>query len=535
MTEAGSAPGAASTDDTNRARRALLAHMRHDLRTPVNAIIGYSEMLLEDAAAGSAADLEKILAAGRTLLELINQILDPARLEGKDQVDLEAFGAEMRHHLRTPVNTVIGYSEMLLEEPAGLGAEAQADIGKIHESGNRLLALIDDILRLSQMASGQLELDVEASGLSTVIRDVVSAIGTAEAARPQVEGGRILIVDDNDVNLDMLGRRLERQGYAVVAATNGRQALELVREREFDLVLLDLMMPEMNGFQVLAHLKSDAALRHIPVIMISALDEMQSVVRCIEIGAEDYLAKPFDPVLLKARIGACLEKKRLRDREVSYLQQIEAEKARADALLHVILPDEIVEELKATNQVRPRRHESVAVLFCDIVGFTPYCATRTPEEILRHLQELFEAYEELAARFHMYKIKTIGDSFMSTAGLIEPVARPVLNAVSCGLEMVEAAHAQSAHWDVRVGIHCGPVMAGVVGRRQYLYDLWGDTVNTAARVESHGVKGSVCISGEAWPLVTDTFEGESLGLVPVKGKGTMEIVRVLGRRPGKQP
>jgi len=516
--------------DSDRARRALLAHMRHDLRTPVNAIIGYSEMLLEDAPSPAAADLEKILASGRSLLGLINQILDPARIEGKEQVDLEAFGAEMRHHLRTPVNAVIGYSEMLLEEPEGLGAEAQADLGRIHAAGNRLLSLIDDILKLSQMESGTLELDVEASGFSTVIKDVVSSIEAPDSARPQAEGGRILIVDDNEMNRDMLSRRLERQGFSVSAAPDGREALRLVREREFDLVLLDIMMPEMNGFQVLANLKSDEGLRHIPVIMISALDEMRSVVRCIEIGAEDYLAKPFDPVLLKARIGACLEKKRLRDREVSYLQQIEAEKARADALLHVILPDEIVEELKATNQVKPRRHEGVAVLFCDIVGFTPYCASRTPEEILRHLQELFEAYEELSATWRMYKIKTIGDSFMSTAGLIEAVENPTANAVSCGLEMVETAHNLSAHWDVRVGIHCGPVMAGVVGRRQYLYDLWGDTVNTAARVESHGVKGAVCISGDAWPRVAEGFRGQSLGMVPVKGKGEMEIVRVLGPR-----
>jgi CheY-like chemotaxis protein len=505
--------------------------MRHDLRTPVNAIIGYSEMLIEDAPPSASGDLEKILAAGRALLGLINQILDPARLEGKE-VDLEAFGAEMRHHLRTPVNAVIGYSEMLMEEPEGLDAEAQADLGKIHAAGNRLLSLIDDILKLSQMETGRIALDVEGSGLSTVIKDVVSSIEAVDsAARPQADGGRILIVDDNDVNRDMLSRRLERQGYAVTAAAGGQEALDLVGGREFDLVLLDIMMPGMNGFQVLAHLKSDPALRHIPVIMISALDELRSVVRCIEIGAEDYLAKPFDPVLLKARIGACLEKKRLRDREVSHLQQIEAEKARADALLHVILPDEIVEELKATNHVRPRRHEGVAVLFCDIVGFTPYCASRTPEEILRNLQELFESYEELSARWSMYKIKTIGDSFMSTAGLIEPVPNPTANAVRCGLEMVEEARRLSAHWDVRVGIHCGPVMAGAVGRRQYLYDLWGDTVNTAARMESHGVKGAVCISGEAWRLVAQSFAGESLGRIPVKGKGELEIVRVLGPLP----
>jgi class 3 adenylate cyclase len=260
--------------------------------------------------------------------------------------------------------------------------------------------------------------------------------------------------------------------------------------------------------------------------MISALDEIESVVRCIEIGAEDYLPKPFNPVVLRARIGASLEKKRLRDREVLYLSQIEAEKKRSDELLHVILPPDIVKELKANGFVAPRRHEDVAVLFCDIVGFTPYSASRQPEEIVAALQQLFEAYEDLSARYEMYKIKTIGDSFMSTAGLLVPVANPVLSAVRCGMDMVRAAKNLPAGWDVRVGIHAGPVVAGVVGRKQYLYDLWGDTVNTAARVESHGSKAGVNVSLSAWERVKDLCRGRSLGLIPVKGKGEMEIFRV---------
>jgi class 3 adenylate cyclase len=302
----------------------------------------------------------------------------------------------------------------------------------------------------------------------------------------------------------------------------------MIAQQPFDLVLLDIMMPEMNGYQVLERLKSDAALRHIPVIMISALEEIDSVVRCIEMGAEDYLPKPFNPVLLRARIGACLEKKRLRDREVLYLQQIEQEKQRADDLLHVILPREIVEELKASDAVRPRFYDEVAVLFCDIVGFTPFCEQRQPEEVLAHLQQLVELYEELVLRHGMQKIKTVGDAFMATAGLLRPVENPVLNSIQCGLEMIAVARRLPAQWEVRVGIHFGPVMAGVVGHRQYLFDLWGDTVNTAARVESHGVSGAVNVSSAAWARIAPHCEGESLGLTLVKGKGSMELFRVHG-------
>jgi class 3 adenylate cyclase len=178
--------------------------------------------------------------------------------------------------------------------------------------------------------------------------------------------------------------------------------------------------------------------------------------------------------------------------------------------------------------VRPRRHENVAVLFCDIVGFTPFCANRQPDEIVAFLQELIVSYEDLALRHELLKIKTIGDSFMASCGLITPVANPALNAVRCGLEMLAAVGRMSAGWNVRIGVHVGPVTAGVVGHRTYLFDLWGDTVNTAARVESHGKNGAVNVSRAAWEAVAPHCRGRSLGVMAVKGKGEMEIFEVLG-------
>jgi adenylate cyclase len=512
-------------------RSALLSHVRHELRTPVNAILGYSEMLIEDAqAAGTAtlaADLERIHGAGASLLTLINELLDPAQLERTD-LDLEAMATRARHDLRTPVNAVIGYSEMLIEDAPSVGAAAMtADLERILAAGRKLLTLIDDIVRFSGLEAGGQTPTVSDSKLAGMIEGVVSAIrpkSAAAAAAPVT--GKILIVDDNETNRDMLLRRLTREGYRVQSAANGREALDMAEHDDFDLVLLDVIMPEMNGYEVLSRLKASEALRHIPVIMISALDELDSVVRCIECGAEDYLPKPFNPVLLRARIGACLEKKHLRDREVLHLRLIEEEKRRADELLHVILPHEIVEELKATNAVKPKRYENVAV--CDIVGFTPYCAGREPDEVVKHLQELVEKYEEIALRYELQKIKTIGDAFMATAGAIRPVARPALNAVRCGLDMVATARHSPAGWAVRVGIHIGPVTAGVVGHRQYLFDLWGDTVNTAARVESHGRNGAVNVSAATWDLIKDVCEGASLGMIKLKGIGEMEIFEVKG-------
>ena len=342
--------------------------------------------------------------------------------------------------------------------------------------------------------------------------------------------GRVLVVDDNRLNRLILSRSLAGAGHEVLLAEDGEAALAMIRAEPFDLVFLDIEMPVLDGYGVLTALRADERFRHLPVIVVSAVDDMASVVRCIELGAEDYLPKPFDPVLLFARTNACLEKKRLRDAEVSYLRRIEEEKGRADGLLHAIFPDPIVAELKATGTVAPRRHDGVAVLFCDIVGFTEYCDGRAPQEVVAHLQALFDDYEAISARRGVLKVKTTGDAFMVAAGLLEPEPDAALRCVMTGLEMVEAAQRLPPHWSVRAGVHVGPVMAGVLGRRSYLFDIWGDTVNTAQRLQSISLPRTVTVSAEAWAAVAPCCEGERLGPVDVKGKPGQVAYRVGGLR-----
>ncbi len=211
------------------------------------------------------------------------------------------------HDLRTPLNHIIGYSEMLIEQAQEQGRDDFVpDLQKTWAAGKQLLALINDNFYPDRSIDTG-DASAAASDESPAPREKEPAAGAAQ--------GLLLVVDDVENNRDVLSRRLERQGYAVATAENGRQALEKLRSETFDLVLLDIMMPEIDGYEVLQRLKADGALRHIPVIMISALSELDSVVRCIGMGAEDYLPKPFEPTLLKARIGASLEKKRARDRE----------------------------------------------------------------------------------------------------------------------------------------------------------------------------------------------------------------------------
>ena len=341
----------------------------------------------------------------------------------------------------------------------------------------------------------------------------------------------MLVVDDDEFNRNLLVRHLRNENYEnVETAENGRQALEVVRGGDFDLIFLDVEMPEMDGHAVLERLKSDMRARNIPVIMISGKEEEDSVVKCIELGAEDFLPKPFNPVMLRARTGASLEKKRLRDKEVSYLEELNIARSRSDELLSVILPSAAAGELKATGSVKPRSYDNVALLFCDVVGFTAYCDGHDATEIVTHLQKLFEQCEDITTKFGLEKIKTIGDEYMASCGLLTANPTPLLSTVKAGFDMAAAARDLGIGWEVRIGVHIGPVVAGVVGRDKYQFDVWGDTVNTAARMAGLGDPGTVVMTDADWMQVQGDCEGRSLGRLDVKGKGLIEVVECYALR-----
>jgi two-component system, sensor histidine kinase and response regulator len=229
---------------------------------------------------------------------------------------------QLLHDLRGPLNQIIGYSEMLTEEATEQQRDGFAiDLGKIGSAGRRMLALIEANFTTLESVSAIEVIDEkdEAPPEFAIVRQVSAP-------------GLLLVVDDIAANRDVLSRRLNRQGHVVETADNGVDALRLMHETPFDLVLLDIMMPDMDGYEVLRRIKADASLQHIPVVMISALNEVQSVVRCVEAGADDYLAKPFDPTLLKARVSSCLEKKRGRDREAALFEQLQKNYSRLQEL-----------------------------------------------------------------------------------------------------------------------------------------------------------------------------------------------------------
>ena len=348
-----------------------LSKIRHDLRTPINHILGYCEMLQEDEQLPAifAPDLAKIHAGGRQLLALIAEYFDEETFETK-RGDVQ----RLCHDLRTPVNQIIGYSEMLQEEAEEIGRKKYLpDLRKIRDAAASWLGLMEEHLLPNGIgADAALAFGSEFEGTRILPPGITfQSPAMSVAARTRVVHGRLLVVDDDESNRDMLSRRLLHDGYTVQVAANGVDALRLLRSAAFDLVLLDLIMSGLDGYQVLLKMKHDPALREIPVIMLSALDQEGGIARCIEQGAEDYVAKPFSPVFLRARIEASLEKKRLRDKErqtyealLTSQKRLAAELAEAATYVQSLLPPPLEGEVRAQWRFQPS-----AELGGDIFGY----------------------------------------------------------------------------------------------------------------------------------------------------------------------
>jgi len=349
----------------------------------------------------------------------------------------------------------------------------------------------------------------------------------------RTEQARVLIVDDSQAIRELLSFQLKIEGYLVASAANGYQGLDKLKKEPFDLVLLDITMPSMNGYQVLEHLRADPILCHIPVVVISALDDLDSIVTCIKLGAEDYLFKPINSVLLKARVSSCLEKKRLRDQEQAYLQQLEAEQAKSEHLLFNILPQPIAHQLKQGYRIIADSFPEVTVLFADIIDFTQLSARLSPTELIELLNRVFSAFDRLSDQYGLEKIKTIGDAYMVVGGLPEPRADHAEAVAAMALDMLEEMAqlgAQSGKpLGIRIGMHIGPVIAGVIGEKKFAYDLWGDTVNIASRMEKHGLPGQIQTTQALYDRLRNQFDFQKRGTVDVKGKGQM-VTYLLTRR-----
>ena len=516
--------------DSARAWRIQLAHLRQELLSPVNALLGYAEIMHEEASRKGHGDIlpdmNRILGAARDLASKIERLLDSDHAKAPAGSSTATQEQELRHELRTPLNAIKGYGEMLREDAANLSSDTLgADLDRLLAAATDLLLRLDRIVRFS-IDVEETNLDSDQTG-AVIVSDLMRSLGPIRHEPYAVtETGSILVVDDIEANRDLLSRRLTREGHRVASVAGGQQALQALAEDEFDLVLLDLMMPDINGFDVLLRMKADERLRRIPVIMVTALAETESAIRCIEAGAEDYLPKPLDPVLLRARINACLHKKRWRDREQRYLRRIEDETAKFERLLLTILPRQVIGRLNHGEGMIADRFEGVSVLFADLVGFTAHSARITPAAVVEYLNRLYSEFDELARELGVEKIKTIGDAYMAVAGLTDPNPNPFTAIAKMALGMIDRLDRVNRHFgwplQIRIGIHSGPVVAGIIGAHRFIYDVWGDTVNVASRLEAYSLPNRIHVSQDTARHLVGPFTLEPRGSIDVRGKGKLE-------------
>jgi class 3 adenylate cyclase len=369
-----------------------------------------------------------------------------------------------------------------------------------------------------------------------------NVINSSMVVDPMVANSCVLVVDDSRTLRRILVRELNTLGLTnIIEAGNGIEAVEVVKSKTVDLMLLDMEMPELDGLGVLQALKSDEAYKQLPIIVISGADQFDKTIKCIEIGAEDYLPKPFDPILLRARIFSSLEKKRLRDLDQKRVEELNKEKEllefeqmKTEKLMLNILPKPIAERLKKGEKNISGSYPEVTILFSDLVGFTKMSSQKSAADLVKLLNDLFSRFDKRAENLGLEKIKTIGDAYMAVGGLPIPRSDHAEITADMALGMFEDLAAfnteNSAELNMRIGLNSGPVVAGVIGFTKFSYDLWGNTVNTASRMESTSLPGRIQISPATQEALHDRFVLEERELMECKGLGQIMTHFLNGRK-----
>ncbi|TGN08065.1 adenylate/guanylate cyclase domain-containing protein [Leptospira ilyithenensis] len=397
---------------------------------------------------------------------------------------------------------------------------------------------------------------------------------------------KILFAEDNSIQGVVLKRLLTAQGFTIAWGKNGKEALHLLETFKPDLIITDVEMPEMDGFEFCQVVKSHPEDKKIPLIICSSLSEPEDIIRGIEVGANGYVTKPYEETFLMYRINALLnnpigdseeeapvninyagreyqitadkmhilqmllsiyentikQNKELMAAQIEITQKAQAlEKSldESERLLKNILPVKIADRLKHHGYDEPESFSSVSVLFTDFKGFTDVAEFLSPKELVEQLDLCFAQFDAITEMYNLEKLKTIGDSYMAAGGLPEINFTHPVDTVRAALEIKDFMDTTKSirinqglpYWELRIGIHSGPVVAGVIGNKKFAYDMWGDTVNTASRMESSGEIGKVNISRATYELVKDFFDCEYRGKVEAKNKGTIDMFFVERIKP----
>jgi len=353
----------------------------------------------------------------------------------------------------------------------------------------------------------------------------------------------ILIVDDISENVSVLYHFLSGEGFKILVAKNGKQALQLLKLTYPDIILLDVMMPPgINGFEVCKILKSQKETQDIPIIFMTALTDTVDKVKGFELGAADYVTKPIQQEEILARINAHLKIRKLqRQLQVKnqQLQQqadelakrndiITREKQKSDKLLLNILPIRVANDLKETGKTKPETFDNVTVIFSDIINFTKISSQLETPVLINELNSIFTTFDNIIEQHQCERIKTIGDGYLAVCGMPEKNSNHAENIINAAIDILEYLTKRNQNmaitkWKVRIGIHTGKVIGGVVGVKKYIYDVFGDTINTASRMESYSESMKINISETTYRIVKDKFKVTPRTPLSVKGKGNMNM------------
>jgi class 3 adenylate cyclase/ribonuclease BN (tRNA processing enzyme) len=465
------APGAATSSEGAGLDAAARKKARHDLRTPINQIIGYAELLAEQAQeegrAGDVDDLQKIGAAARRQLELIGELFAD-----------------------TPVEPVVA-----APEPAPQASSAQAGAAADEEDLSRTVVV--------------------------------------QAAEPAF--GQLLVVDDNPANRDMLSRRLAARGFTVSTAENGQQALDMVEAQDFDLVLLDVMMPGISGIDVLKTVRATRSSSDLPVIMATARDASEDIVTALALGANDYVTKPLDFPVVMARVQAQLVLKRQKEQIARLAKDLEVRNRFIRNTFGRYLSDEVVEGLLESPEGLKLGGESrrVTILMSDLRGFTQVSERLGPEQVVRMLNMYLGVMADIILKYQGTIDEFIGDAILALFGAPVTRADDARRAVACALDMQRAMDDVNARLaaeslpriEMGVAIHSGDVVVGNIGsQRRTKYGIVGPPVNLTGRIESYTVGGQILVSEatlrETGPILK---LGEE---IQIRAKGAAEPVVV---------
>ena len=522
-------------NDANRTHHLVVSKVRHNIKTHINVILGYSELVLEEieetqqtALTENRLPLCKIIEKTNHVTSLIEERLSSDQIEDRDPLKSMAKQATtLLNSATVPLAELCHAAEFLTLQSTGQMHGLESDLKKITSAINKLKASLESLGGGTDLTPKTcLELSLLSADDFENLNKHTDSVHEIQNDRQSVFPSKVLIVDDNKSNLELLERKLVTLGHSIVKADNGYDAeAALSNDLQIDIVLLDILMPGLSGYEVLERNIDKLKEQQIPVLMISSLGEQDTVCRCLELGASDYITKPINFRILSARMDSALERRALQLREKQYLNEVKIQKEISDDLLLNILPASVADRMKNQRIVIADKIEECSVLFADLVGFTKLAGDMEASELVQLLDGIFSSFDDICIRHGVEKIKTMGDCYMLAAGVPQADSDHARKCVAAAIDMLQHVSSLSLvngqALKIRIGINSGSVIAGVIGKNKFVYDMWGDTVNIAQRMESHGVAGKIQISDATKKLVHEYFEVCDPVEKDIKGRGRL--------------